>query len=120
MSNNLVAPRNRDARLENFAAELTFAAYGVALRHGTADSWIRVELALWRALAQTVKMWAPERPPTAHPDEFKAWREGLLVDLTDSAYYVALKHGIRGSLVEVESRLDRAFRFVIERRYGVR
>ena len=45
----------RDALLDNFAAELTRAAYYVALRHGTAGTWLDLELDLWRALADTVK-----------------------------------------------------------------
>jgi lysozyme family protein len=101
--------------LENFAAELTRAAYFVALRHGMAGSWINVELGLWKALAETVKKWARERPPAGPPDEFKAWRDGLLVDLTESAFYVAVKHGIKGSLFKVELCFYRTFRLVIRR-----
>jgi hypothetical protein len=48
MSDNHGASCSRDTPLENFAAELTSAAYSVALRHGMAGSWIRVELGLWR------------------------------------------------------------------------
>jgi hypothetical protein len=44
--------------LDNFVAELTSAAYFVAIRHGTADTWLDLELDLWRALADTVKQWA--------------------------------------------------------------
>jgi hypothetical protein len=50
-------------QLDNFAAELTRAAYGVALRHGTAGTWLDLELDLWRALADTVKQWGRESPP---------------------------------------------------------
>ena len=118
MSNNQDTANNRDMLLENFAAELTSAAYFVALRHGMAGSWINVELGLWKALAETVKKWARERPPAGSPDEIKVWREGFLVDLTESAFYIAVKHGIKGSLLEVELGLYRAFRFVIRRRFG--
>ena len=38
--------RDRDAYVENFAAELTDAAYPVALRHGVAGSSIDLELDL--------------------------------------------------------------------------
>ena len=107
--------RDRDTRLENFAAELTSAVYPLVLRRGLKDSWIKVELGLWRALAETVKRWARQRPPAGSADEFEAWREGLLVDLTESAFYVALKNGIKGSLLEVELGLYRAFRLVIRR-----
>jgi hypothetical protein len=53
----------RDDLLEAFAAELTVAAYRVALRHGTSGTWVDLELELWRALADTVKTWAREWPP---------------------------------------------------------
>jgi hypothetical protein len=120
MSSNLVAAGNRDILLENFAAELTRAAYTVALKHGMAGSWIKVELDLWRGLAETVKKWARECRPTGSSDEFMVWREGLLVDLTESAFYIAVKHGIKGSLLGVELDLYRAFRLVIRRRSGAR
>jgi hypothetical protein len=120
VSDNHGATCTQDSLFENFAAELTSAAYPLALRQGMRGSWITVELGLWRALADTVKKWAQERPPAGPPDEFKAWRDGLLVDLTESAFYVAVKHGIKGSLLEVELCLYRAFRLVIRRRYGAR
>lgn len=41
-----------------FAAELSDSAYQVALRNGLADSWIDLELGLWRAVATTVKNWS--------------------------------------------------------------
>jgi hypothetical protein len=116
MSDNYGATCDRDTVLENFAAELTSAAYPFALRHGMAGSWINVELGLWRALAETVKKWALEKPPAGSADGFKVWREGFLVDLTESALYVAVKHGINGSFLEVELGLYRAFRLVIRRR----
>jgi hypothetical protein len=40
---------NRDTLLENIAAELTSAAYAVALRHGEEDKWLFLELELWGA-----------------------------------------------------------------------
>jgi hypothetical protein len=120
MSDNPGAACNRDTLLENFAAELTSAVYPLALRHGMRGSWITVELGLWRALAQTVKKWAWKRPPTGSEDEHKVWREGFLVDLTESAFYVAVKHGIKGSLLEVELGLYRTFRLVVRRRYRTR
>jgi hypothetical protein len=116
MSDSHATESNRDIQLENFAAELTSAAYPFALRQGIRDSWIKVELGLWRALVGTVKKWAPERPPAGLTDEFEAWREGLLLDLTESALYFAAKHGIKGSLLQVELGLYRTFRLVIRRR----
>ena len=51
---------NRDALLETLAAELTLAAYRVALRTRTGGTWLDLELDLWRALADTVKTWGRE------------------------------------------------------------
>jgi hypothetical protein len=115
MSDNPGASCNPDTRLENLAAELTCAVYPIALRHGMAGSWIKVELGLWRALAETVEKWARELPPAGSPHEFKVWQERFLVDLTESAFYAAMRHGIKGSLVEVELCLYRAFRSVVRR-----
>ena len=44
-----------NATLEDFAAQLTRAAYCVALRHGVKDSWLDVEIELWRVLADGLK-----------------------------------------------------------------
>jgi hypothetical protein len=43
--------------LAALAAELTAAAYPVALRHAVGDRWLDLELELWRALTETVKKW---------------------------------------------------------------
>jgi hypothetical protein len=72
MSDNQRTTCDRDIRLENLAAELTSAVYPVVLRRGLKGSWIKVELGLWRALAETVKKWARQRPPAASSDEFAA------------------------------------------------
>jgi hypothetical protein len=114
MTDSQGAVCDRDSRFENFAAELTVAAYPLALRHGIRGSWIKLELGLWRALAETVKTWAREWPLAGPSDE--VWQERLLADLTQRAFFVAMKHGIRGSLLEVELGLCRAFRRVITRR----
>src|SRR5260370_4438642 len=116
MSDNYGGTCDREIVLENFAAELTSAAYPFALRHGMAGSWINVELGLWRALAETVKKWVLEQPPAGAQDEFKVWREGFLADLTESALYVAVEHGVNGSFLEVELGLYRAFPLVIRMR----
>jgi hypothetical protein len=110
----------RDSLLENFAAELTSTVYAIALRQGMRGSWIEAELGLWRALAATVKKWAWERPPAGSLDARKVWRERLLVDLTEDAYYITAKHGIKGSLLEVKLCLYRAFRLVFRRRQRAR
>jgi hypothetical protein len=53
-------PSDRDGVLEAFAAELTIAAYRVALRTGTRGSWLDLQLDLWRALTDTVTRWEKE------------------------------------------------------------
>ena len=45
--------------LDDLTAELTAAAYSVALRHEKPDSWIDLELDLWRAMGEAVQRWAP-------------------------------------------------------------
>jgi hypothetical protein len=70
MSGSLKTPINRDTLLDTFAAELTRAAYRVALRSRTRGTWLDLELALWRALDDTVKTWGRALPLTgdaAHP-----------------------------------------------------
>ena len=52
--------------------------------------------------------------------EFEVWRQGFLMDLTEGAFYIAVRHGIQGSLLGVELDLYRAFRLVIRRRSGAR
>jgi hypothetical protein len=115
MNDNHGAACNRDTPLGNFAAELTNAVYNIALRRGMTCSWIKVELGLWRAVAETVMRWAREWPASGSAEEFKVWREGLLVDLTEAAFYIVMKHGVKGPLLEVELGLYRAFRLVIKR-----
>ena len=41
--------------LADLAAELTAAAYPVALRHAVGDRWLDLQLELWRALTETLK-----------------------------------------------------------------
>jgi hypothetical protein len=108
--------RERDTRLENFAAELTSAAYRLMLRRGLKGSWIWTELSLWRALAETVQKWARESPPVAPSGESDAWRAGLLADLTARASSIALNNGIEGPLLELDLGLYRAFRLVLKGR----
>ena len=50
-------PVNRDALLEAFAAELTLAAYRVALQKRKQGTWLDLELDLWKVLAAMVKTW---------------------------------------------------------------
>jgi hypothetical protein len=62
MNENFKTLVDREALLESFAAELTLAAYRVALRTRTRGTWLDLELDLWRALADTVKTWGRELP----------------------------------------------------------
>ena len=57
MNRNVNTPANRNAPLDTLAAELTLAAYRVALRTRTEGTWLDLELDLWRALADTARTW---------------------------------------------------------------
>jgi len=50
---------------ETFAAEMTRAVYGVALRYGTGVKWLELELSLWKAVVDTMSQWEREfsKPP---------------------------------------------------------
>ena len=54
--------------LTAFAADLTDAAYSVALRHGIGGSWIDLQLDVWRVLAASVAetQRASSRSPSSH------------------------------------------------------
>ena len=60
MKDNRNTARDQDMLLEDFTAELTRAAYAVALRHGARDKWLDLQLELWKALKETVKKWEQE------------------------------------------------------------
>ncbi len=47
--------------LDTLVAQLTEAAYPVALRHGERGSWVDLELDLWNALGQAMQKWEWER-----------------------------------------------------------
>ena len=51
-----------EALLEAFAADITLAAYSVALQTGTRGTWLDLQLDLWRTLADKVKTWGRELP----------------------------------------------------------
>ncbi len=57
MSDNHRASLNLDALLDDFTAEITSAAYAVALRHGVENNWLDLQLELWEALKETVMKW---------------------------------------------------------------
>ena len=67
MNDNARATADRDALLDTFVAELTRAAYHVALRHGAAGTWLDLQLDLWQALADTVKQWGRKSSPGQVP-----------------------------------------------------
>ena len=76
MSDNRRASCYRDNLLENFAAELTSAAYAVALRHGVEDKWLDLELELWETLKETVKKSGQEPPHFADVPFVCDWAGG--------------------------------------------
>jgi hypothetical protein len=45
------------SRLEDLAAELTEAAFPVALRRGVGTDWLDRKLELWHAMTRTVHAW---------------------------------------------------------------
>jgi hypothetical protein len=67
MNDNARATAARDALLDTFTADLTRAAYDVALRHGAAGTWLDLDLDLWQALANTVKRWGRKSSPGQVP-----------------------------------------------------
>jgi hypothetical protein len=57
MKTNEATGRIPNATLEDLVAELTAAAYFVALRHGPGNPWLDLELELWRALTDVTSKW---------------------------------------------------------------
>jgi len=60
MNVNRATTVDRNALLDSFAADLTAAAYPVALRHRRGGSWVDLELDLWKALSAAVNRWGQE------------------------------------------------------------
>jgi hypothetical protein len=60
MNANVATASRSDTTLEAFAAELTEAAFPVALQHGAGTDWLDAKLELWRALTRAVRKWTPE------------------------------------------------------------
>jgi hypothetical protein len=54
---------DRASRLETLVAELTVAAYRVALQAGTQGNWVDLQLGLWRAMADRVRAWEHDARP---------------------------------------------------------
>ena len=65
MNDILGTAHDRDARLENFAAELTHAVHLLILQRGGKDSWLDLELDLWSVVTKAVKKWGRESPPAS-------------------------------------------------------
>jgi len=100
-----------DPRLEPLAAELTDAAYPIALRHGVQQHWLELELYLWHALGTTIAKWDRRLPPL---QRLGAPCEDFLAELTDAAYRTMLRFGVRGSFLDVELSVHQAFRTMLE------
>ena len=64
MNDNSSTIGNRETSLDTFAAELTRAAYCIALRHKKPGSWVDLELDLWKALGETVQRWQERIVPS--------------------------------------------------------
>jgi len=76
MNDTARATADRAVLLEAFVAELTSAAYHVALRHG-AGQWLDLQLRLWNALADTVEQWARKSSPGQVPRGSKGLSRGV-------------------------------------------
>ena len=72
MNDTASATADRAVLLEAFVAELTSAAYHVALRH-EAGTWLDLQLRLWHTLADTVEQWARK----SYPGQVTSGSKGL-------------------------------------------
>src|SRR2546423_5956318 len=57
MNDHVAVVADAEQSLDALAAELTVAAYTVALRYAVGDRWLDLELELWRALTEAVEKW---------------------------------------------------------------
>jgi hypothetical protein len=114
MELNHGSPLEANNSLGLFAAELTIAAYPIALRHGVDGSWFQLEMDLWIALVRVFEEWQHDTERWGRLGRFKAWREDLLAELTDAAYRTTLNYEVQGSFLDLELSLFGAFRSVIE------
>jgi hypothetical protein len=55
--------------LDDFVADLTDAAYPVALRHKGGEDWLDLQLNLWRVLTATVHKWEQRIAQAVNPPE---------------------------------------------------
>src|SRR5262249_15000233 len=102
------------ALLVTFAADLTDAAYSVALRHGIAGSWIDLQLEVWRAIARRVAGVAPESLSSPGAGELDSVADAFLAELTQVAHGIVLRYGLLGSFLDFELDLHQSLRRVME------
>ena len=62
MNDILYTALDRASLLEKFTAELTHAIHLLVLQRGQKDSWLDLELGLWRVVVEAVKKWERELP----------------------------------------------------------
>ena len=62
VTSTILADDGRTDR-ENFAAELTEAAYPVALQRHPGKRWLDLQLDLWHAMEQTIEKWQQQAFP---------------------------------------------------------
>jgi len=55
MNNRHTTQSDQDVLLDTFAAELTVAAYPIALKYGVSGSSLDLELEIWKALTELVR-----------------------------------------------------------------
>ena len=67
MNDHRTVVADAEQSLAALAAELTAAAYPVALRHAAGDRWLDLQLELWRALSETVNKWGGACQEPADP-----------------------------------------------------
>jgi hypothetical protein len=80
MNNNTHDSADRDVLNDTFVARLARAAYEVALRHGGADTWLEVELDMWRALTAVVTASRFQTIPSQSAIEQPSVMPGALVE----------------------------------------
>lgn len=96
-----------DAGNEDWAAELTMAAYLVVLRDAAPRNWLDLQLDLWRALTATMG-----RGDGTASIPFPA--EDQLAELAYVAYRIVLPYGARRSFLDLELELYQTFRRATE------
>ncbi len=94
---------HRNAFHDEWAAELTMAAYLVALRYCAANQWLDLQLELWRALSATVA-----EGGGANRLVFRA--EEIVAEFAQVAYQIALPYGRRQSFLDLELELYQTLR----------